>query len=260
MNMVTTIPTDTRTTTMTTATESRPGPAARLDCSMLELIRMLQFGDSTLPTGAFSFSHGLESAIDRRVVHDATSLQAFVSTSLDQAAGGDGVALLQGFDAALGGRLDDVAKADQYVYNRKLNEETRTMTVRTGKKLLEAAGRMVPGNLVLGAWLARVAGEATPGTYPVSLAVVFATLGLPRQACFLVHQYGVASAILSSALRLMRVDHFDTQGILFRLNAGIEQSYLQAAPKSLEDMATYAPAIDVLAAIHVKAHVRLFMS
>ena len=70
----------------------------------------------------------------------------------------------------------------------------------------------------------------------------------------------LAMAILSAALRLMRVDHFDTQGILFRLNGDIENAYVRAANKSLEDMATYAPAIDVLAATHVRAHVRLFMS
>jgi len=245
---------------MPTTTELSMGPSVRMACSLQDWIRVLQFGDSTLPTGAFAFSHGLESAIERKVVHDARTLQQFTLTAIEQSAASDGVALLVALEAARAGNLDDVAAADQCLFNRKLNEETRMMSVRTGRKLMSMVDRVVPETPMLSAWLGRVQSEATPGTYPVCLAVVFAALRLPPQSCFLVQQYSVAMAILSAALRLMRVDHFDTQGILFRLNSDIEQAYVQASRKTLEDMATYAPAIDVLAAIHVKAHVRLFMS
>jgi len=245
---------------MPTTSELFPAPSARMGCSLQDWIRILQFGDSTLPTGAFAFSHGLESAIERKLVTDAGTLQDFTRTAIEQSAASDGIALLVAYQAALDGRLDEVAAADQCLYNRKLNEEPRMMAVRTGKKLMAMAGRVIPDQPLLGSWLARVNADTTPGTYPVCLAVVFAALRLPPQSCFVVQQYSVAMAILSAALRLMRVDHFDTQGILFRLNGDIENAYVRAANKSLEDMATYAPAIDVLAATHVRAHVRLFMS
>ena len=35
-----------------------------------DLIRIMQFGDSVLPVGAFTFSNGVESAIQTGVVHD----------------------------------------------------------------------------------------------------------------------------------------------------------------------------------------------
>jgi len=245
---------------MPTTSELLMDPSTRMGYPLQDLIRILQFGDSTLPTGAFAFSHGLESAIERKLVTDALTLQAFTKTAIEQSAASDGIALLVAYEAAMAGRLDDVAAADQCLFNRKLNEETRMMAVRTGKKLMAMTERVIPDQPLLGSWLGRVNADSTPGTYPVCLAVVFAALRLPPQSCFVVQQYAVAMAILSAALRLMRVDHFDTQGILFRLNGDIEHAYVQAAKKSLEDMATYAPAIDVLAATHVRAHVRLFMS
>jgi urease accessory protein len=231
-----------------------------MECSLQDWIRVLQFGDSTLPTGAFAFSHGLESAIERRVVHDVQTLHDFTKTAIEQSAGSDGIALLIAHEAALAGHLDGVAAADQCLFNRKLNEETRMMAVRTGKKLMAMAERVIPDLPLLSSWLGRVTSETTPGTYPVCLAVVFAALRLPSQSCFVVQQYSIAMAILSAALRLMKVDHFDTQGILFQLNSDIERTYFLVSRKGLDDMATYAPAIDVLAAVHVKAHVRLFMS
>ena len=39
------------------------------------LLHLLQFGDSALPVGGFSFSNGLESAIQQDIVHDADSLR-----------------------------------------------------------------------------------------------------------------------------------------------------------------------------------------
>jgi urease accessory protein len=77
---------------------------------------------------------------------------------------------------------------------------------------------------------------------------------------FIVHQYGLAAAILSAALRLMRISHVETQNILYELNGHVEADYDTAAAARLSDMSSYAPLSDILAAVHAKAHVRLFMS
>jgi urease accessory protein len=66
--------------------------------------------------------------------------------------------------------------------------------------------------------------------------------------------------ILSAALRLMKVSHVDTQRILYRLDTGADAAYEAAAAARLEDMAGFAPLAEILAAVHVKAHVRLFMN
>ncbi len=88
----------------------------------------------------------------------------------------------------------------------------------------------------------------------------FAVQGLPARDAFVVHQYGVAAMILSAALRLMKISHVDTQRMLYRLNAGADAAYEIAAAARLSDMAGFAPLTEILAAAHVKAHVRLFMN
>jgi urease accessory protein len=52
----------------------------------------------------------------------------------------------------------------------------------------------------------------------------------------------------------------DTQRILYDLNARVDVDYQIAAKGRLPDMAGYAPLTEILAAVHAKAHVRLFMS
>jgi urease accessory protein len=223
------------------------------------LARALQFGDSMFPVGGFAFSGGLESAIQKRVVTDAATLHAFARTALEQAATGDGVAVVWAHRAAAAGDLDELARIDARVYARKLSGETRTMTVRMGKKFAEM-GVAVVGAPLLSAWLEMIDGGTAPGCYPVSLAVGFAAQGLTARDAFVVHQYGVASMILGAALRLMKIGHVDTQRILYRLDAGAQDAYEAAAATRLADMAGFAPLADILAAVHVRAHVRLFMN
>jgi urease accessory protein len=223
------------------------------------MMLLLQFGDSLLPIGSFSFSNALESAVQQGVVGDAATLGEFVTASAHRAATSDGIALLEAHRAACEPDIERITRADRAVFERKLGEETRTMTVRMGRKLAEVATAAVPGPL-LGLWLSRVRDGSTPGTHPVGLGVLFAELGSPEQDAFAVHQYGVAMTTLSAALRLMRIDHRQIQAILYAVDETVAGDYAEVRGASLSDMAGFTPMADVLAAIHVRSHVRMFMN
>jgi urease accessory protein len=227
--------------------------------TLLDTVRSLQFGDSALPVGAFSFSSGLEAAVAAGVVTDAATLEEFVGTARRQATTGDAIAVLAAHRAA---RMDDLAgvvDADEAVLLRKLNDEARNATSRMGRKLAELAAPLVDAPIVT-KWLDAVGEGATPGTYPAGIGIVLAAAGTDERDAFAVHQYGVSATILGAALRILRVDHHDTQAIAFRVNEAIGDEYAAASTATLDDMSTYAPVTDVLAALHVHAHVRMFMS
>jgi urease accessory protein len=220
---------------------------------------MLQFGDSTFPIGSFSFSCGLESAIQKGVVSDAPTLRAFALTAVEQTARGDGIALIAAHRAAMAGDVDALIRIDKQVEARKLSEEMRTMTVRMGKKFLEMSALTIGAPLLL-KWRDCIESSVTPGCYPVTLAVNFAGQDMSSLGAFVVHQYGVAATILGAGLRLMRISHIDTQNILYELNGRTASAYEDAAAACLSDMSGYAPLTDILAAVHTKSHVRLFMN
>ena len=223
------------------------------------MMRVLQFGDSLLPVGSFSFSNALESAVQEKVVGDAAELGEFVLVSTRRAATSDGIALLEAHRAAHEADLDRIVRADRAVFERKLSEETRTMTVRMGRKLAEAGTAAVAAPQ-LGHWLGLARNGETPGTYPVGLGILFAELGSPETDAFAVHQYGAAMTMLSAALRLMRIDHRQVQAILAAVNETAADDYAAVRLASLSDMAGFAPMADILAAIHVRSHIRMFMN
>ena len=227
--------------------------------SIPRTMRVLQFGDSLLPIGSFSFSNALESAVQEGVVRDAATLGEFVTATARRAATSDGIALLEAHRAAREPDIERITRADRAVFERKLSEETRTMTVRMGRKLAEVATAAGPAPQ-LGLWLGQVRNGVTPGTYPVGLGVLFTDLGSPEEDAFAVHQYGVAMTVLSAALRLMRIDHRQVQAILFAADQTVPGDYAAVREASLSDMAGFTPMADILAAIHVRSHVRMFMN
>lgn len=223
------------------------------------LLHLLQFGDSALPIGSFSFSHGLESAVQQGFVHNAETLTAFVKTALQQAATTDGIALVRAYEAAILRDIPMIAQIDRMTFDRKLNEEVRQMSVRMGRKLSELTVAVVSDDLN-GDWLERIKRAETPGTHPVSLALALSALGVDARDGFAVQQYGVATTILGAALRLMRLSFIDTQRILHEVFTTIPDICDEVMNASLSDMASFAPMNDIFAAVHVKSYVRMFMN
>jgi len=133
------------------------------------------------------------------------------------------------------------------------------MTLRMGRKLAELLMHVAPTPLAE-EWLTRIVKRATPGTFPVVLALVFATQGLSERQAFAAHQYGVATMMLSAALRLMKISYLDGQAILREVNTLADNVYRSSAAAAVEDMSAFAPLADILAAIHVKSRVRMFMN
>lgn len=235
------------------------GSQAHSESDMVLLARLLQFSDSTLPVGAFAFSNGLESAIQTGVVTDAESLERFVETVVRQASSMDGIAFLHAHRAARRGGYDAVLEADRELWNRRVGEEQQMMLARMGRKFAELSLK-ISGFPVLERWLADIKESATPGCFPVGQAVALAHLGANEKQAFVVHQYGVAAMIMSAAVRLMRIDHLDTQRILFAVQARVEDDYARVSGLDLDEMSGFAPVFDVLVAHHTKTHVRLFMN
>lgn len=224
-----------------------------------QVMHLLQFTDSTFPVGTFSFSNGLETAAYEKIVHDADSLREFVTAQASQAAFTDGVAAIHAHRAFVRGDYNGVVTADRTLLECKMNAEARLMLQRMGKKLAELSSHLFESPMI-SRWLADINADAVPGTYPVGQGMAYAAAGVGEKDLFCAHQYGVVNMVLSAALRCVRVSHYDTQKILFDMAANTGELYRQAALMRLEDMHAFFPMLDILASMHEKGSMRMFMN
>lgn len=226
---------------------------------MHSTLRLLQFTDSTFPVGTFSFSNGLETAAYEKIVHDKQTLAEFTEAQAVQAAFTDGIAALASYRAAKKGDYDAVLQADAALIRSKMNDEARLMLCRMGKKLAELSIHLFPDE-IFPRWLTDIANGKTPGTYPVAQGLAFAVAGIEERELFASHQYGVINMVLGAALRCVRVSHFDTQEILFSLSDKVDALYNQVKDMTLDEMWAFVPQIDILASLHEKGNMRMFMN
>ena len=223
------------------------------------LMHLFQLTDSACPVGTFSFSNGLESAAAEGLVYDAATLEAFVGEVVRLSAFTDGVAALHALRSRSAEDEAGIFEADRRLLLCKLNDEARQMTCRMGRKLAELAAAL-GGDPLLARWLEAAVRRETPGSFPVAQGVAFAAIGADERTLFCAGQYGAANTVLGAALRCVRVTHYDTQRILYRLGGRTEALYREAAELGLDDMHAFTPQIDILAALHEKGTQRMFMN
>lgn len=226
---------------------------------MIKVMRLLQFTDSQFPVGTFSFSNGLETASFEKIVKDASTLEDFARSQSHQAAFSDGVACLHAYRAYKEGNLERCKEIDKYLFAFKMNDEARQMGTRMGKKLIELGVKLY-SNKFIEDWLQEISKGETPGMYPVAQGVMFALAGVSEEDLFCSHQYGVINMVLGAALRCVKVSHYDTQQILEKLSDTIPSLYERAKDMDLKDMNAFYPMLDILASLHEKGNMRMFMN
>lgn len=227
---------------------------------MVRLSHLQQFSDSAFPVGTFSFSNGLETASYEKIVYDADTLEQYARAAARQGAFSDGVAALHAFRAMEAGDYDRIVEIDNALMRFKMNDEARLMLTRMGKKLAELGARMFESDSIMSKWIDAINSGETPGSYPVAQGIVFRIAGLTEEELFASQQYGVVNMILGAALRCVRVSHYDTQMILTALAKEIPQLYEEVRTLDILDMHCFVPEMDILASLHEKGNMRMFMS
>ena len=219
----------------------------------------MQFADSALPVGGFSFSNTLESAIDTGVVASSLALEEFVGSLVSQASTTDGVAALNAHRATMAEDYQRILLCDKRLYTRKANTELRVMSQRMGRKMAELAAEITDHRLLI-----RLAEDIitsrTAGTYAVVQGVTFATCGIGERELFSAICYGTATMTLNAAVRCMRITHRQTQKILFSLAEQVERLYDEVVELDINQMHSFSPQVDILSSVHEKGSRRLFMN
>lgn len=232
--------------------------------SLLALLRLLEFSDSAFPAGAFSFSNGVETAAERGIITDGESLCEYARDMARRSAFTDGVAALRAMRSTVADDYAGVCEADEMLWLSRLNDESRLMTSRMGTKTAELADRILHDDAAWGRWgsrwLADIRSGSVRGTHAATLGLVFALCGLSERELFASLHYGALNVVLGAALRCVRVSHYDTQRILFTLSGEADGLYAEAASMELDDMNSFSPQADILAALHEKGTKRMFMN
>ena len=222
----------------------------------LELAGLLQLGSPALPIGAFSYSQGLEAAIEAGLVHDASSAHEWIAHGLGVVAGGETVLLLRQCQAWAEGDAQGIADTNQTLLALRESAELRLETEQMGASLARLARELAWGTDEARAQLASIK--------PIALATAYAyaatALAIAPANCLTAWLYSWLENQVAAAIKAVPLGQVGGQRILNALRPALAMTVQEVLSRPDEDISTFAPMLAVLSSRHETQYSRLFRS
>jgi urease accessory protein len=221
------------------------------------LYRLMAWLSPAYPVGAFSYSSGIEWAVEAGDITDVESLHAWLAVML---AGGSGFcdavlfaathrAVAQADDKALRGVAELTAALAP-------SKERHLETTAQGNAFIEATRAAWPApalDRLKAVWDGPVA-------YPVAVAAAASGHGIVLEAALAAFLQAVAANWVSASVRLIPLGQTDGQRVLAALEATIAACVQRALSASLDEIGSSAFRADLSGSRHETQYTRLFRS
>ena len=231
-------------------------PAVGKD-SEAALYRLMTWLSPSFPVGAFSYSSGIEWAVESGDIVDAASLQDWLAAMLAHGSGFcDGVFLAQAHRAAMSGdeaALGDTAElAAAFVPSRERQLETSTqgqafITIARSAWNCDGLDRMI-------------AGCDGAIVYPVAVGIVSAAHAIPLTPTVQAFLHALVSNWISAGARLVPLGQTDSQRVLAALEPVVATTGARVLTASLDDLGSATFRADLASMRHETQYTRLFRS
>lgn len=243
---------------MTSARPVDSAPPLALDVS--RLAALLQLSSPALPIGSFSYSQGLESAVELGLVHDEASTLDWLHAHLHTViADGDAPLWCLLHRAWAERDAGALARWNDWFFASRESQELRLETTQMGESLARLAHELAWGTATDRQQLAAL----QPATLPLVHSFACAAWALPEDAGLAAYLYTWMESQVTAAIKSVPVGQMAAQRILTRLRQELPQVLLEAKRRSRADppdLQTLAPQYSIVCARHESQFSRLFRS
>lgn len=222
------------------------------------LYRLLAWLSPAYPIGAFSYSHGIETAVEEGFIRDRGSLVSWLETVLRDGTGRvDGALFTMAWRAAEAGdwpAFDAVAeRAAAWRGTSEMALESR----QQGASFLSITRTAWP-HPDLDAAHERLGGELA---LPVAVALAAAAHGIALETSLAGYLHAFSANLISAAVRAVPLGQSDGQMALATLEQSVRETAEAAcAVTDLDDVGSATPLLDWCSLRHETQYTRLFRS
>jgi urease accessory protein len=235
--------------------ESDPPGLGELDHAAL--YRLMTWMSPAYPVGAFSYSSGIEWAVEAGDIGSAQTLRAWLVTVIRQGSVFSDAALFAHAHRAAAA-ADDKALAAV--------AELAAALAGTKERFLETTAQgQAFRDITRAAWptpgLDRLAAAwGDPLAYPVVVAAACAGHGIALTPALHAFLHSVVSNLISAGVRLIPLGQTDGQRVVAALETEIAQAAARAHTIAFDDIGSTAPRADMASMRHETQYTRLFRS
>ena len=221
------------------------------------LVRLLQLASPALPIGAYSYSQGLEWAVESRQVHDADSAQRWIRDLLANVqARGEVPVLLRLCEAAGAGDWDAFARWHAWF---RASRETAELAAET-QQMGGALAKLLGGLDVLDAEARDAIAACAPVTLPCAFALAVRALEVPRTEATIAYLWSWLESQVLVAVKLVPLGQVAGQRMLLCLGSTLADLVSRAQAIPDDDIGSFAPGLALASCRHETQYSRLFRS
>lgn len=228
-----------------------------MNLAIPELTALLQLASPALPVGAFSYSSGLEAAVEHGLVTDAASTQDWIRDGLREVVGRAELPLLKRFHAAwCAGDLQAVKDWNAWHLASRESAELRGETEQMGWSLVQLIDRLAWDNPEHRAALQAL----QPVGFPCAYAFAAAASGTGYEPTATAFCFGWMENQVMAAIKSVPLGQTAGQEILFSLRPEIAVAISAAAGLKDDDIVSFTPQLGILSSRHALQYSRIFRS
>lgn len=221
------------------------------------LYRLMAWLSPAYPVGGFSYSSGIEWAVESGDAKDADSLRQWLAVMVADGGGFCDAALFAlAHRAAAGGDDRALRGAAEFAAVLAPSKERHLETTAQGNAFVAATRAAWPCpalDRLLAAWDGPVA-------YPVAVAVAAAGHGITIEPALTAFLQAVFANWVSAGVRLVPLGQTDGQRVLAALEPVVAETAARALRASLDDIGSAAFRADLASLRHETQYTRLFRS
>ena len=219
-----------------------------------QILALLQYGDSFFPSGAVSFSWGVEMLVNDSAITSINELNHFIENQITEKwLPFDKIILAHSYNCA--DDIDAVVEIDQLVECMTLATELRFGSKRLGTALLSTFKNL--NNKSAQNYLTIVNDQKAYGHLPVVQGLIWKSIGLSQNFSLLLSAYTLCVSMISAALRLGIIGHLDCQNSLTKFRKMISKLVTLPIPE-INEIYSFTPIFDIASMRHEIANTRLF--
>ena len=221
------------------------------------LLRLIWLASPALPVGGFSYSEGLEAAVEAGLVHDETSAGDWLAAQLHTSLARADLAVVAEV-AKDAGRAEAL---DAWVRQTRESSELRQQAEQMGKSLQDWAKSVGWGATPAPRAEAGVPPQPTQAaTFPVAFAIAAARTGASQRHIALAYAFSWAENMMQAAIKSVPLGQSAGQRILARLADEIPAAVDHAITLGDDERQSFTPMLAILSAQHETQYSRLFRS
>jgi urease accessory protein len=218
------------------------------------LIGLLHLASPTLPVGAYTYSQGLEWAVEAGTVKDEATALAWIGDVLAQGVGrGEAVYLAHMLAAWNAGDDAVLTRLDQDFVASRESAELRAETLQMGHSLKRLLGDLPKFPA------ARLTDFAQP-SFPLAWSCAAAVWLIPPEDALAAYLWSWAENQVMAALKSVPLGQTAGQRLLLALGERIPALAMAAATVPIEDAANFLPGLAIASCRHETQYSRLFRS